>query len=152
MGLLPSTSPGLPDLEPGAGDLIKFYFSIPADAQPGQTAQITVGGYLSYEAIFGYPAFDYQPVPVNGDVTIGGCCKNLVGNVNNDVNDDVDISDLTALVNYLFVTFDPLPCLAEANTSGDAACDVDISDITALVNSLFVTFDPLPACMACPAK
>jgi hypothetical protein len=76
----------------------------------------------------------------------GGCCIGTVGNVNYDPQDNVDISDLTAIVNYLFVTFEPLVCRAEANADGDAGCTIDISDLTKLVNSLFVTFEPLPAC------
>ncbi|MEE8575979.1 MAG: S8 family serine peptidase, partial [candidate division Zixibacteria bacterium] len=74
------------------------------------------------------------------------CCVNLTGNVNGDLADGVDISDLTKLVNHLFVTFESLPCPAEANTNGDLACGVDISDLTKLVNHLFVTFEALAAC------
>lgn len=76
------------------------------------------------------------------------CCVGLRGNVNADEQDNVDISDLTALVNNLFVTFEPLPCPEEANTNGDENETIDISDLTALVNNLFVTFEPLPACPA----
>lgn len=75
-----------------------------------------------------------------------GCCVGLTGNVNNDMADDVNLTDVTVLVNSLFVTFDPLPCPEEANTSGDVAGDVNLTDVTALVNNLFVTFVPLPAC------
>ena len=83
------------------------------------------------------------------------CCVGNTGNVNYDPLDAVDISDLTALVNHLFVTFAPLPCVPEANTNGDAACAVDISDLTKLVNHLFVTFEALAPCdpawiSACP--
>jgi hypothetical protein len=74
------------------------------------------------------------------------CCVGTTGNVNADINDETDISDLTALVNHLFVDLLPLPCPAEANTDGDAEGDVDISDLNALVNHLFLTFDPLPDC------
>jgi hypothetical protein len=59
-----------------------------------------------------------------------------------------DISDLTALVNHLFVTFEALPCPAEANTSGDTDCTIDVSDLTKLVNHLFVTFESLAACQS----
>lgn len=74
------------------------------------------------------------------------CCVGATGNVNADINEVVDISDLTALVNHLFVTFAPLACPAEANVNGDAGGTVDISDLTRLVNYLFVTFDPLASC------
>lgn len=81
-----------------------------------------------------------------GDVC-DGCCVGMTGNVNADSVDAVDVSDLTALVNHLFVTFEALECPSEANTSGDAGGSVDVSDLTALVNHLFVTFQVLPVCL-----
>jgi hypothetical protein len=81
---------------------------------------------------------------VNPTVT---CCIGITGNVNCDVGQNVDISDLTALVNHLFVTFQPLCCPEEANTNGDPLGQVDISDLTKLVNHLFVTFEALAHCL-----
>ncbi|MEE8575813.1 MAG: hypothetical protein V3T31_01035, partial [candidate division Zixibacteria bacterium] len=74
------------------------------------------------------------------------CCIDNTGNINYDPADQVDISDLTKLVNHLFVTFEVLGCPAEANTNGDAACNIDISDLTKRVNHLFVTFENLAGC------
>lgn len=74
------------------------------------------------------------------------CCVGSTGNVNGDAGDLVNLSDLTALVNHLFVSFEPLSCVSEANVSGDAACAVNLSDVTVLVNSLFVTFVPVADC------
>ncbi len=48
----------------------------------------------------------------------------------------VDISDLTFMVNYLFLLGDPPPYLELADVTGN--CEVDISDLTALVNYLFL--------------
>ncbi|MEE8576614.1 MAG: hypothetical protein V3T31_05110, partial [candidate division Zixibacteria bacterium] len=78
------------------------------------------------------------------------CCRGFTGNVTFDLVDLTDISDLTRLVNYLFVTFTPLPCPEEANITGDLGGDVDISDLTKLVNHLFVTFELPAECLAGP--
>lgn len=68
-------------------------------------------------------AFNYQPGDVNGDF-------------------EVNLSDLTALVNHLFVTFAPLPQPSwRANVNGDFK--LGLSDLTVLVNHLFVNFQPL---------
>ncbi|MEE8576662.1 MAG: hypothetical protein V3T31_05350, partial [candidate division Zixibacteria bacterium] len=75
-----------------------------------------------------------------------GCCVGLTGDLSGTNNDTPDISDLTALINHLFVTLDALDCKAEANTNGDPACSIDISDLTALINHLFVTFEQLSPC------
>jgi hypothetical protein len=70
------------------------------------------------------------------------CCVDKVGNVNCDLRDEVDISDVSALVGYLFEGRS-LCCPQEANVDGDADGDVDISDLSALINYLFVTQQPL---------
>lgn len=79
-------------------------------------------------------------------VCTGICCFGATGNVNLDPADVVNLTDLTTLINSLFVTFDPLLCLAEANTSGDEACEISLTDVTKLVNHLFVTFESTAPC------
>ncbi len=79
-------------------------------------------------------------------VTDGSCCIATVGNVDFDSSDAVDIGDLTALIDNLFLTFTPLACPGEANCDGDAGNNIDIGDLTALIDNLFLNFTPLPSC------
>lgn len=72
------------------------------------------------------------------------CCHGETGDVNFDGS--INLTDLTLVVNQAFVTFVPVPCTAEANTSGDANCDITLTDLTLLVNKLFVTFEPTAHC------
>jgi PKD repeat protein len=134
-------------LPPGSGVLMVLQLNVPSSVPPQTLIKIDTaswtGNQSSIETILG----DYLPADIQpGYIKIAGCCIGQTGNVNGDVDDIVDISDLTALVNHLFVTFAPLSCPEEANTNGDAGGVVDISDLTALVNNLFVTFNPLAAC------
>jgi len=76
----------------------------------------------------------------------GGCCSGLTGNVDNDPGDVIDIGDLTALIDYLFITFTMPECMEEANVDGDPGGVVDIGDLTALIDYLFITFTPPAAC------
>lgn len=105
----------------------------------GQSA-VGSGSSTNYQARHGF----WQNFLSSGGASC--CIGALTGNVSYDPGDVVDISDLTKLVNFLFVTFEPLDCESEANTSGDASCNIDISDLTKLVNHLFVTFEALAAC------
>jgi hypothetical protein len=75
------------------------------------------------------------------------CCVGLTGNVDMDPANGVDISDVTALIDYLYVTFTPPACLEEANCDGDMAGGVDISDITWLIDYLYVSFTPVAHCL-----
>ncbi|MBI5266828.1 MAG: thrombospondin type 3 repeat-containing protein [candidate division Zixibacteria bacterium] len=72
------------------------------------------------------------------------CCVGATGNVDCDPGDGVDISDLSALIDNLFISFTPLCCPNEANTDGSGG--TDISDLSALIDNLFITFTPLTNC------
>ncbi|MBI5266827.1 MAG: thrombospondin type 3 repeat-containing protein [candidate division Zixibacteria bacterium] len=72
------------------------------------------------------------------------CCVGATGNVDCDTGDGVDISDLSALIDNLFISFTPLCCPNEANTDGSGG--TDISDLSALIDNLFITFTPLTNC------
>jgi hypothetical protein len=75
------------------------------------------------------------------------CCVGLTGNVDCDALDGVDISDLSALIDFLYISFTPLCCPAEANTDGDLLGGIDISDLSALIDYLYISFTPPAACM-----
>ncbi|MEE8576257.1 MAG: PKD domain-containing protein [candidate division Zixibacteria bacterium] len=145
--MLSPRSDGAPlQLLPGSGSILKLYFRAVGDR--GDEATISLSGYSAelMPKLTG-DRTDYEPVLSSATVSFAPCCHGTVGNVNSDLSDMVDISDLTRLVNHLFVTFELLGCPAEANSNGDSGCTVDISDLTKLVNHLFVTLEALPACL-----
>lgn len=57
-----------------------------------------------------------------------------------DVNGDraIDISDITALISYLYLNGDPPPVRRAANPDGSPDGLIDISDITCLIASLYI--------------
>jgi streptogramin lyase len=72
------------------------------------------------------------------------CCVGLTGNIDCDPGNGVDIADLTALIDYLYVTFTPLCCTGEANCDGQPG--IDIADLTALIDYLYISFIPVAPC------
>ena len=88
----------------------------------------------------------YAPVAIGGFVGVS-CCKYLTGNVDNDFLNFTDLSDLTALIDYLFISFEPPVCMAEANIDGDPEGLVDLSDLTRLIDYLFISFSPPEPCL-----
>jgi parallel beta-helix repeat protein len=72
------------------------------------------------------------------------CCIGMRGNIDCDPSFNVDIADLTRLVDYLYLSYDPLCCEAAANV--DATGLVDISDLTRLVDYLYLSLTPLESC------
>lgn len=52
-----------------------------------------------------------------------------------------DISDLTALIDYLFISLSPLSNPGLADVDGDVG--IDISDLSLMIDNLFINFTPL---------
>jgi Zn-dependent metalloprotease len=72
------------------------------------------------------------------------CCTDLTGNVDCDPANQVDISDLSRLIDRLYVSFAPLCCESQANVDGQPG--VDISDLSAVIDYLYISFTPPAAC------
>ena len=105
----------------------------------GTVGQIVIGegSSSSYDLRHGY----WQNFAAGGD-----CCMGAIrGNVDYDVGDAIDISDLVYLVDFMFTGGPPPPCMEEADM--DASGGIDISDLVYLVDYMF-TGGPAP--MSCP--
>ena len=81
----------------------------------------------------------------------GGCCAALsvdgrTGNVDGDIGKGVDISDLSALIDFLYISFTPPLCMQSANIDGDNQGGVDISDLSGLIDFLYISFTPPALC------
>lgn len=80
-----------------------------------------------------------------GDLCEAGCCVGRVGDANGSGNDEPTIGDISAIIDYLFITMDEgiVPCLAEADinlSGGDnpARQDITIGDISYLIDYMFI--------------
>lgn len=84
------------------------------------------------------PVIDGQPGEWSHHYALfisSGCCAGVTGNVDCDAQNVVDISDLTRMIDYLYVSFAPLCCTSEANVDG--LDGIDNSDLTALIQNLY---------------
>ncbi len=80
-----------------------------------------------------------------GDLCDSFCCMGeMVGNIDCDSEDQVTMGDLTALIDHLFVSLDPVCCEGEADTDGGSG--VTMGDLTVLIDHLFISLNPLPTC------
>ena len=82
--------------------------------------------------------------PYSTDTVYIGCCVGTTGDANCS-GGDPDISDITRLIDYLYISHAELCCLqeADANASGGQP---DISDITRLIDFLYLSHAPLADC------
>ncbi|MFZ5980717.1 MAG: hypothetical protein ACOYVF_08805 [Candidatus Zixiibacteriota bacterium] len=77
-------------------------------------------------------------------ITFSGCCEGIRGDANCS-GGDPDISDITRLIDYLYLSHAALCCLEEADANGSGG-EPDISDITKLIDNLYLSHQPLPNC------
>ena len=83
--------------------------------------------------------------------TIYSCCRGMTGDIAND-NGEVDVTDIGAMIDHLFLTLEPLACFSSGNInypgSGYSETDdiVDIVDLQLLIDNQFLTLSPLPPC------
>lgn len=87
--------------------------------------------------IFGWPPF---PRTTCCYVALRTCCQGRTGNVDCDPEDRVDISDITTLIDNLYISMTPLCCWGEANVDGDPGRTVDIADLSALIDFLYISY------------
>ncbi|MBN1211203.1 MAG: hypothetical protein JXA92_01380 [candidate division Zixibacteria bacterium] len=133
-------------IPPGTGTLIKFKFKIQG-GNPGESNIIELDGYNDFEPIvYGYPLI-YQPVTATGSIMYNAaiCCIGTRGNADCSVEETPDISDITRLIDYLYLSHESLCCPEEADCDGSGG-EPDISDITALIDFLYLTHHQLADC------
>ncbi|MFZ5981173.1 MAG: PKD domain-containing protein [Candidatus Zixiibacteriota bacterium] len=133
-------------LPAGTGTLLKLKFHV-ASGDIGQANEIDFDGYEDFIPRFYSSYVEYEPAVTSGSVTLNDqlCCVGFRGNVNCSTNEEPDISDITRLIDFLYLTHEELCCEeeADANGSGDLP---DISDITTLIDYLYLSHAPLPSC------
>jgi hypothetical protein len=95
-------------------------------------------------------AFSLSALSNEVRVTLSCCIANSAdsrtGNVDCDPAKGVDISNLSALIDHLYINFTPLCCSEAANIDGDPAGGIDISDLSALIDYLYISFAPSAVC------
>ncbi|MBN1210974.1 MAG: C10 family peptidase [candidate division Zixibacteria bacterium] len=79
------------------------------------------------------------------EIVSGSCCQGQTGNVDCSSEDQPDISDITRLIDYLYLSHAALCCLPEADVDKSGG-EPDISDITFLIDHLYLSHKVLPDC------
>ncbi len=91
----------------------------------------------------------YNPLQIDsdsdsiGDLCENSCCDGNAGNI--DYEGDMNIADLTYMVNYMFKGGLEPPCRGEADFNADS--EINIQDLTKLVNYMFRDGEPPSSCL-----
>ncbi len=113
--------------------------------------------YFVSVTAFDYGSFATNALPMESSIpgnsivgTPAGCCTGeSVGDLDGD--GIVSMADMVRLISFLFITFEPIDCITEADIdlSGQPAPtaeDITMADLLTLIDSLFISLTPLPPC------
>ncbi len=131
-----ATTGGVP-LAPGYGPIINLNFHQDGFGLTMLDTTTVDSMSLNLDALY----LAYQPAVVAGYIYHGAC-----GNLDGSPDGVVDISDATALIDYLFITYTPPLLIEQANVDGSPDGIIDISDLTYLIKFLFLDGPP-PVCL-----
>ena len=141
-----------PPLAPGSGPIASLFFTDLGAASSG-SSPIIITAYSTQSLWLAAAAGVYVPETVDGEIYVP-CCFGRVGDANGVGGDEPTISDISAIIDMLFISGMQLPCLAEAdiNQSGGSVPkrdDITIGDVAILIDYLFITGSSLglPDCL-----
>lgn len=113
--------------------------------QPISVFSTDFNGDGDYDLATANASSDNVSILLNLTGSYEGCCIGFAGNVNCSEEEIPDISDITRLIDYLYLSQNPLCCVEEADANGSGG-EPDISDITRLIDYLYLSNAPLPYC------
>ena len=130
---------------PGERKIAEFYLTVNPENLVKKikidTVHNDIGEGLIYTAFADGHLCGFKP-----QVVFNLCCWGYTGNVDCSKDEEPDISDITRLIDHLYLSGKELCCPEESNTDGNIYKELDISDIMAIIDYLFLTHTPLPAC------
>ncbi len=138
----------LPDsldfLPAGEGPILKVSFDLIAPQQVGQQSVLKIG-YNSLLPILTGDRATYAAVARDGSLYCPECCVGFAGNIDFDPLDEIDISDLINLTNYMFQDGPEPACERETDIDGNGV-GPDIADLIHLVTYMFQDGPPPANC------
>lgn len=104
----------------------------------------------------GYIAGGYSDAPDSAlnmyavKIDIPGCCGRYTGGFTGNTNCDLagtrNLSDITTLIDRIYLSHSPLCCEQNANVDGDTEGDLTIGDITMLISHVYITHAQTAPC------
>lgn len=121
---------------------------------PGQEYWVTVTAYDFGSQLPGAEAMEStkgNALSVTPLVASPQCCVGQTGNVNGSVSEKPTVADISALIDFLFMTGTLPACMTEADVDQSGGVvpgptDITVGDIGALIDHLFISGTPLADC------
>ena len=87
----------------------------------------------------------------NGDGVGDACCcgaftSGQTGNIDCDSEGRYTLSDITRLIDFVYITHEPLCCRMSGNTNGDPEGKITLDDVTRLIDFIYISHTATAAC------
>jgi sugar lactone lactonase YvrE len=80
------------------------------------------------------------------------CCGHFTGSHSGNANCSADgkltLSDISRMIDYVYISKEPLCCAATGNANGSEDCKVTLSDITRLIDAVYISKQPPEGCLS----
>ncbi len=148
--LKPKVTGGSTYLPPGSGPVANLVVNIPDDAEEGAIISIDsltwVAGYNNISTLWG----DFVPEIQAGEIIVKPCCgrftNGFTGNANCSEDGKITLSDITMMIDRVYVAKADLCCEMAGNANGSEDGIINLSDITRAIDHVFVSREPLAPC------
>ncbi len=137
-------------LEVGNGAVLKLRFALSSSCTPGNRIPILVDGYDTWLASFEGYITNYSVPTIAGEIVLR-CCGQYSGGITGNTNcsDDgkLTLSDISRLIDRVYISKESLCCEAGGNTNADPECKITLSDITVLIDAVYISRGDPQNCM-----
>jgi hypothetical protein len=136
-------------LSSGIGFNDPIYYGAGDGAWALQVADFNADGLLDI-ATGNYGSTIAVLINTGDEVTIG-CCGLYTGGMSGNTNCSQDgkltLTDITTLIDHIYISHAPLCCYATGNTNGSTDCKLTLGDITRLIDVIYISKAPPEPCL-----
>jgi hypothetical protein len=112
---------------------------------PPQQADISYGRTSDGSALMQFFS-ESTPGAINVGCICGEFNEGFTGNANCSEDGKITLSDVTQLIDYVYISRYPLCCPANGNINGSSDGKITLSDITGLIDHLYISREPTALC------
>ena len=99
-----------------------------------------------YDQVNGYSDQVSFSIRVNRYLCCGKYTGGITGNADCDTDGKINLPDITALIDRVYITMENLCCEENGNVDGDAQGKINLTDITRLISYVYLSGTPMASC------
>ncbi len=132
------------DVDPGGCPVEVNVCAYAYDPGVSDSVEILVYSFNETYGVYGEATITF--LAQEPDICCGINTGGITGNVNCGSDGKMTLSDITRLIDRVYISKLPLCCEASGNTNGSVDCNITLSDITVLIDAVYISKTPPAEC------